>query len=169
MNHHWVVLVYKIPSEPTKYRATVWREIKRLGGVYLQNSVCIFPDIDDVSLDVSALAGRIRTMEGSEYMFFTQSPTQEQADELIQQFQLARTEEYDESFKSIHDIEERIKRTSTEEEFQSIFDDVKKLRRQIGVIKGRDYFNAPRGREVTQSFQQLQERLKDLAKGEHKL
>lgn len=56
----WVVLIYKVPTEPTKYRASVWREIKRLGGVYLQGGVVVFPDIDDVLLNVTSLGDMIR-------------------------------------------------------------------------------------------------------------
>ncbi|HEX2398755.1 MAG TPA: Chromate resistance protein ChrB [Mycobacterium sp.] len=40
----WLVLAYRIPREPTRLRATVWRRIKSLGAVYLQNSVAALPD-----------------------------------------------------------------------------------------------------------------------------
>jgi len=39
----WFSLIYKIPSEPTRYRASVWRKVKASGAVYLQNSVCVLP------------------------------------------------------------------------------------------------------------------------------
>ena len=39
----WLVLIYRIPSEPTRLRATVWRRLKGLGAVYLQNSVATLP------------------------------------------------------------------------------------------------------------------------------
>lgn len=39
----WLVLVYKIPAEPTRLRAGVWRKIKNLGAVYLQNAVAALP------------------------------------------------------------------------------------------------------------------------------
>ncbi len=38
----WLVLVYRVPSEPTRLRATVWRRLKGLGAVYLQNSIAAF-------------------------------------------------------------------------------------------------------------------------------
>jgi hypothetical protein len=37
----WLVLVYRVPSEPTRLRAAVWRRLKALGAVYLANSVAI--------------------------------------------------------------------------------------------------------------------------------
>jgi len=39
----WLVLVYKVPSEPTRLRATVWRRLKGLGAIYLQNSAAALP------------------------------------------------------------------------------------------------------------------------------
>src|SRR5262245_53378593 len=39
----WLVLVYRVPPEPTRLRSTVWRRIKSLGAIYLQNSVAALP------------------------------------------------------------------------------------------------------------------------------
>ncbi|MDQ1548465.1 MAG: hypothetical protein QOD27_123, partial [Microbacteriaceae bacterium] len=38
----WLVLIYKIPPEPTRLRAGAWRRLKSLGAIYLQNSVAAF-------------------------------------------------------------------------------------------------------------------------------
>jgi len=34
----WLLLIYRVPSEPSRLRAAVWRRIKSLGAIYLQNS-----------------------------------------------------------------------------------------------------------------------------------
>ena len=39
----WLLLVYRIPSEPTRLRAGVWRKIKGLGAIYVQNSAAALP------------------------------------------------------------------------------------------------------------------------------
>ena len=39
----WLLLIYRVPSEPTRLRATVWRRLKGLGAVYLQNSAAALP------------------------------------------------------------------------------------------------------------------------------
>jgi hypothetical protein len=46
----WIVFIYKVPSKSTKYRAYLWREIKKLSALYLQDGVCIVPDTDDLHL-----------------------------------------------------------------------------------------------------------------------
>ena len=32
----WLVLVYRIPSEPASKRVAIWRDLKRTGALYLQ-------------------------------------------------------------------------------------------------------------------------------------
>ena len=39
----WLVLIYHVPPEPTRLRSTVWRLIKSLGAIYLQNSAAALP------------------------------------------------------------------------------------------------------------------------------
>src|ERR1700685_2714030 len=39
----WLLLIYRVPPEPTRLRSTVWRRIKSLGAIYLQNSVAALP------------------------------------------------------------------------------------------------------------------------------
>src|SRR5262249_30714465 len=39
----WLLLIYRVPPEPTRLRAAVWRRIKSLGAIYLQNSVAALP------------------------------------------------------------------------------------------------------------------------------
>jgi hypothetical protein len=39
----WFVLVYKLPAEPTRLRASVWRKLRAAGAVYLQNGVAALP------------------------------------------------------------------------------------------------------------------------------
>lgn len=39
----WLLLVYRVPGEPSRVRVGVWRELKRLGGLYLQSACCILP------------------------------------------------------------------------------------------------------------------------------
>lgn len=167
LNPDWVVLIYKIPSEPTKYRAAVWREIKRLGGVYLQNGVCIFPDVDDVSLNVSALADQIRNMDGSEFVFFTKSPTQAQAAEILDRFQTARDNEYQALFDPLRQLEAKTSSFNDTANANWLIDELKRVHRQYGVIKGRDYFDAPMGSQVGQLIQQLQTRIRQMMRGEN--
>src|SRR6476659_8841428 len=38
-----LLLLYKVPSEPTANRVSVWRKLKRLGAILLHDSVWVLP------------------------------------------------------------------------------------------------------------------------------
>lgn len=43
----WLLLNYKVPADPPKGRAALWRKIKGMGAVHLQSGVCLLPKTDD--------------------------------------------------------------------------------------------------------------------------
>jgi hypothetical protein len=52
----WIIVLYEVPSEPSRLKVKVWREFKKLGALYPQMSLCILPNneqnakkIDDIS------------------------------------------------------------------------------------------------------------------------
>jgi hypothetical protein len=55
----FLVLVYRMPAKPTAGRVAVWRLLKKAGAVYLQDSVCVFPDLPRVRQDLAPVLERI--------------------------------------------------------------------------------------------------------------
>lgn len=41
MTTSWPLLTCKVPPEPAKRRAALWRRLKGIGAVYLQSGVCL--------------------------------------------------------------------------------------------------------------------------------
>jgi hypothetical protein len=37
----WLLLTYKVPRERTAKRIAMWRRVKGMGAIYLQNGVCL--------------------------------------------------------------------------------------------------------------------------------
>jgi DNA-binding transcriptional regulator PaaX len=61
----WLLLVYHVPAEPSRLRATVWRRIKHLGAIYLRNSVAALPASAPAELAMRKLHSQIIGMPGS--------------------------------------------------------------------------------------------------------
>lgn len=40
----WIALVYKLPAIPSRFRVKVWRQLKKVGAIYLQQSVAVLPN-----------------------------------------------------------------------------------------------------------------------------
>src|SRR5215469_992268 len=83
----WVLLVYKIPREPTSSRATIWRKLKRLGALLLHDAVWVLPATAWTREQFQWLAVEISELEGEAYLWESQVLLTGQAEALVQQFQ----------------------------------------------------------------------------------
>ena len=64
----WFVLVYKLPAEPTRLRASVWRKLKAAGAVYLQNGVAALPADAAGERAMRGAAQEVRQLGGTAYL-----------------------------------------------------------------------------------------------------
>ncbi len=87
----WVLLVYKIPREPTSSRALVWRKLKRLGAMLVHDAVWVLPATPWTREQFQWLTVEIGELGGEAYLWESRLLLNGQAEALIQQFQ-ARVE-----------------------------------------------------------------------------
>src|SRR5690242_12315883 len=90
----WLLLVYRVPSEPTRLRAAVWRRLKGLGAIYLQNSVAALPAGTRSERALRKLRAEILDMAGTATLLAC-TALQGEA-EVRGAFQSARDDEYEE-------------------------------------------------------------------------
>ena len=153
----WVLLVYRVPTEPAGRRVTIWRDLKRLGALYLQQCVCILPHRDDVGAEVDRIIAKLVAM-GGEYTRFDLPPLPA-ADEarIVASFRSLRDKEYAEiveecASKFVREIEfERFRSNYTFEEAEEIGQDLEKIRRWFRRIEDRDWFQAD-GRQAVETW-----------------
>ena len=98
----WVLLVYKIPREPTASRAQVWRKLKRLGALLLHDAVWVLPATPWTREQFQWLAVEIGEREGEAYLWESHLLLSGQADALVQQFQTRVESAYQEI---LHELE----------------------------------------------------------------
>ncbi len=150
----WVLLVYRVPTEPASRRVAVWRDLKRMGALYLQQCVCIFPRRDALREELERVTAKIPAMEG-EYTLFD-IPRLRPADEskIVDAFRVLRNKEYAEiveecETKFVKEVEfEHFRQNYTFEEAEEIGQDLEKIRRWHARIVERDWFAASRRGEV---------------------
>ena len=153
----WVLLVYRVPTEPASRRVTIWRDFKRLGALYLQQCVCILPRRDEVCAEIDRIIAKLVAM-GGEYTRFDLPPLPA-ADEakIIASFRTLRDKEYAEiveecATKFVKEIEfERFRANYTFEEAEEIGQDLEKIRRWFRRIEDRDWFGAG-GRQAVETW-----------------
>src|SRR5438874_2701085 len=85
--YHWLLLVYKVPREPTALRASVWRKLKRLGAELMHDAVWVLPATDWTREQMQWLAVDILEMGGEAHVWEAQELLGGQEERLVQQFQ----------------------------------------------------------------------------------
>ncbi|MCI0333254.1 MAG: ChrB protein [Planctomycetes bacterium] len=78
---NWLLLVYRIPREPTAGRVYVWRKLKQLGATSLQDAVWVLPVSDRnrehfqwVASEIIELGGEVSVFD-SELLMTSAEPT----------------------------------------------------------------------------------------------
>jgi hypothetical protein len=145
----FMVLVYRMPAKPTAGRVAVWRQLKKSGAIYLQQSVCVFPTNPKVRRDLAPTLERI-TSEGGEFHLLPLRKL-EIAEErkLIQQFQDQTSNHYQEIVENCEinftkEIEfETFRKNFTYEEAEEIRAEYDKIAAWFERVRERDWFGAP--------------------------
>jgi hypothetical protein len=64
MPQSWLLLVYRIPRDPTARRVFVWRKLKQLGAIALQDAVWVLPQTPRTQEQFQWLASEITELQG---------------------------------------------------------------------------------------------------------
>jgi hypothetical protein len=132
----WVLLVYKIPREPTSSRALIWRKLKRLGALLLHDAVWVLPATPWTREQFQWLAVEIGELEGEAYLWESHLLLNGQADALVQQFGARVDAIYQE-------ILEELSREDT---------DLVALSRKYQQVRAQDYFHSELGIHVREQL-----------------
>ncbi|MFF1634612.1 Chromate resistance protein ChrB [Leifsonia sp. NPDC058248] len=142
----WYVLVYRIPSEPTRLRATAWRRLKSLGAVYLQNSVAALPVSPTAERALRKLQHDIVEMSGTAILM--ESAVLVGETNVLAIYQAARSDEYEEivdrSVGFLAELQKEYeKKHFSYAELEENEVDYTKLVNWFGKVRARDEFDAP--------------------------
>jgi hypothetical protein len=145
----WVVLVYKVPAEPTRLRAGVWRKIKGMGAIYLQNSVAALPQSTSAERSLRMLRNEITEMAGSAYLLEAQVLSG--GAEIEHAFNATRDDEYEEIVDRCQDFLGQIEKEYKAEHFtyaelEENDEDLVKLRNWFAKVQARAEVRAGAGR-----------------------
>jgi len=144
----WLLLIYRVPSDSSRGRVAVWRDLKRLGGLYVQQAVCVLPDREDLRESLARLRARIDALGGSSIFLTLRDVDEETRRKFVDGFRANSSKEYAEIIeecdtKFVKEIEfERFRENYTFEEAEEIRQDFEKLRRWLERIEARDWLGA---------------------------
>jgi hypothetical protein len=144
----WLLLTYKVPPEPTARRIALWRRLKALGAVYLQNGVCLLPRTDEHVRRLKVLENDIADMAGDCVLLETVALDKAQEDKVIARFKADRDEQYREFLGRCAGFEAEIAkeiatRKFTYAELEEEETDLRKLQGWLEKIRKLDFYGAP--------------------------
>lgn len=148
----WLLLVYRVPSDPTRLRAAVWRRLKSLGALYLQNSAAALPATPAAERALRKLRHEIIEMAGTAVLLRCEALAGE--DEVVASFQAARDDEYEEIVDRAKDFLVQVDKEHkadhfTYAELEENEVDLVKLQNWLAKVRARDTFAAP-GRKAAE-------------------
>jgi hypothetical protein len=164
----WVVLTYRLPTEPSRHRVAVWRELRRVGALSLQQATWAVPArshfIDAVSRAVSLV-----DRAGGEALVFDAQPKDGKAEEWLEQaFTAERDEEWGEFIAECAKFEQEIDKEIETEKFTAAELDeeeqnLERLQRWFRELRGRDVFVAGAQDPAEKRLKECAERLDQFA------
>lgn len=145
MGSTWLLLIYTVPADPSRLRATVWREIKKTGAVYLRDGVCALPERPETAAALRAVAARVEELGGQATLVAGARLDDARAAWIAAQSREARAAEYAEIGREVEGFLEHVRRETEHREFtfaelEELEEDLGKLKRWVEQVRARDHF-----------------------------
>ncbi|MFT3760963.1 Chromate resistance protein ChrB [Thauera sp.] len=158
---NWLLLTYKVPAEPAKKRIALWRKLKGMGAIYLQNGVCLLPKTDDHTRRLKIIENEINEMAGESVLLETIALDKAQEDKVVTRFKADRDEEYVEFIDKCADFEAEIAKETaakhfTYAELEENDVDLKKLQTWLEKIRKLDFYVGTRATEAAERLAQCE-------------
>jgi DNA-binding transcriptional regulator PaaX len=129
---NWLLLTYKVPNKPSARRVYIWRKLKRLGAILLNETVWILPDTSRTAEQFQWLAAEIQEMHGTAYLWQSRLLFEGNEEALIDQF----VEQVDSAYQKLL------------EKINAKNPDLSRLSREYQQIASQDYFNSDLGKKA---------------------
>lgn len=161
-------MTYKVPPEPAAKRVALWRKLKGMGAVYLQNGVCLLPETEEHMRQLKMLENDAAKMGGETVLLVTKSLDKTQDQKVIARFKADRDDQYREFIGKCDAFEAEIakeiaKQKFTYAELEEEDNDLKKLQSWIGKITALDFYGAPLAATASERMTSCEKLLADYA------
>ena len=132
----WLLLLYKVPREPTVARVSVWRKLKRLGAILLHDAVWVLPPSPRTREELQWLAAEIHERGGDAMLWEAALCSDGRDDALVGQF-IAQVDA------AYAEILAELERPDA---------DLAGLSKRYQQARMQDYFRSPMGERVRQAL-----------------
>ena len=157
----WVLLVYRIPREPSRHRVAVWRKLRDLGALYLQDGVAALPENAVTREQLQWLQLRVREGGGEATLWEGRPGTVVEEAELVEAFRRSREKVYG----ALIAEAERIRRKAEMGGGDALLEQLGKLDREFRAERRRDYFRSPLRTEAAAALKAARQAVREKSAG----
>ncbi len=167
----WLILIYRLPREPSRPRVAAWRKLKTLGAIYLQDGVAALPEDAVTREQLQWLQLNIREAGGEATLWEARPDTLAEEKRLVEAFRSSR----EESYRAITEAAGHIRRKAGMGGGEALLKELAKLEKEFRAERRRDYFRSPLRKEASTALKAARrtvreeaasgEELEDLAAG----
>ncbi len=145
--NEWIAINYTLPREPSRARVSIWRKLKKIGAVSIQQSMWILPSNDENCDLLNEIKDEV-SRNGGEAFVMTISADEDGEKIIIEKFNAARDEEYGELFEQCEEFfkeidKETARKNFTFAEIEENEEELNKLKQWYEKIAARDTFGSP--------------------------
>jgi hypothetical protein len=166
MSGKWLVLVVRVPADPSRHRVAVWRELRRIGALSLGQGAWATPDVPGFADGVTRVIELAQRGGGEVVVLDAAGHAERDGARMAALFTAEREEEWAEFMadcdKFDAEIDKEIRnRKFTMAELEEEEQSLERLRRWHRELKARDVFGAPSAAEAEQRLKHCTDRLAD--------
>lgn len=163
----WRIVTYRLPQEPSRHRVAIWRELRKVGALSLQQATWALPGGDRFDAALVRARRLVARAEGT-MLVANVAPDDQSTAELEVLFTADREAEWTEFLSECdkyeaeldHEIEiQKFTLAELDEEEQAL----DRLRRWQRELRARDLFGAPSAHDADQRLKVVTGRLEDFA------
>jgi hypothetical protein len=158
----WTLLVYKIPTQPSRLRLLIWRKLQAMGAVYLQDAVCLLPARPDLDENMAYVANSIQEMEGSCHLFSATALLPGSNESIVKEFSEQADERLAEISARLEKVQESLDQAAAHSDLERVEQELK--RERVAYLRARrlTYFGSTKEAEVDNRLDALKRALDDL-------
>lgn len=147
----WLTFTYRVPYTPSANRVYVWRKLKKIGVLPLQDSVFILPYNSKNLENLQWLSVEIKEMDGDSFIFESSSIGIKKDQDIINKFKEYTESLYEDVYNQIQLMKENTNDLNTIEFL--------KLYKVFQEIRKKDYFDSDKGRQIFDIFKSIEKRI----------
>ncbi len=141
----WLILIYHLPRDPSRHRVAVWRRLKVLGALYLQDGVAALPDDAVTREQLEWLQLRVREAGGEATLWKSLPNTVAEGRDLAAQFRASREEAYGVLIEAAGKLRRKAALGAGD---APLAEELARIERDFRAERRRDYFRSPLRKEA---------------------